>query len=171
MTMVELSNKIIDQILRKETPKKEDLATILRAIYTRYMRFYERYFANFDVLNQEEIFAFQKYHEETRSLIKYYYLDIPLDIIMKIEEFDEKCTDDLLGPSWHAHLYNAYEDFREKHSNGKQSEQAMQAAFAKYVLKEFYDSMDYIFRDGFGTESQAAKSVLSGITDLFFKKD
>ena len=169
--MIKLSNERIEQILHEETVKKEKSATILRGIYNRYMRLYEDYFADIDALNDDKIAEFRNYHEETRSLIKYYYLDIPLDIIMKIEEFDEKCTDDLLGPSWHAHLYNAYEDFREKHSNGKQSEQAMQAAFAKYVLKEFYDAMDYIFRDGFGTESQAAKSVLSGITDLFFKKD
>ena len=43
--MVELSNERIEQILHEETMKKEELETILRSIYTRYMRLYEKYFA------------------------------------------------------------------------------------------------------------------------------
>ena len=39
--MVELNNERIDEILHKETVKTEEQATILRAIYTRYMRLYE----------------------------------------------------------------------------------------------------------------------------------
>ena len=75
--MVELSNERIEQILNDETGKTEDVKTILRGIYTRYVNLYERYFADFDKLNEEKIEAFKKYHEETRSLIKYYYMDIP----------------------------------------------------------------------------------------------
>lgn len=40
--MVGLSNERIEQILHEETAKKEELQTILRGIYTRYMRLYER---------------------------------------------------------------------------------------------------------------------------------
>ena len=42
MAMVELSKVRIGQILHKETTKKEDLETILRSLYTRYMRLYEK---------------------------------------------------------------------------------------------------------------------------------
>lgn len=44
--MIELSHERIEQILHEETVKKEDLDTILRGIYFRYMRLYERYFAD-----------------------------------------------------------------------------------------------------------------------------
>ena len=165
--MVELSNKIIDQILRKETPKKEDLATILRAIYTRYMRFYERYFANFDVLNQEEIFAFQKYHEETKSLIKYYYLDIPHDICEGIEEFENKFTANMLGPDWHRFLFRNFEEFKDNCEDRRAGKEALKEAFTKQALQEFYDTMGYVFREGFDTDSKTAKDTISGFAGLF----
>ena len=53
--MVELSNERIEQILHEETKKTEALPTILRGIYTRYMRLYERYFADVDALNDGRI--------------------------------------------------------------------------------------------------------------------
>ena len=61
--MVELSNERIEQILHQETAKKEELATILRGIYTRYMRLYEKLFADIDALNDEKITELRKYHE------------------------------------------------------------------------------------------------------------
>ena len=53
--MVELSNERIGKILHEETVKTEELATILRSIYTRYMRLYEKYFADIDALNDEKV--------------------------------------------------------------------------------------------------------------------
>lgn len=35
----------------------------------------------------------------------------------------------------------------------------------------FYDAMGYIFRDGFGTGSQTAEQVVSGIAGLLFGKE
>ena len=93
--MVELSRKRVEQILHEETLKTEELATILRGIYTRYMRLYERYFADIDALNDEKIAELREYHGETKSLVNYYYRDIPLDICMGIDEFEEK-MDELL---------------------------------------------------------------------------
>ena len=78
--MVELSNERIEQILKDETKKTEEPATILRAIYTRYMNLFEHYFADINALNDDKIDEFRKYHEETKSLIKYYYMDIPEDV-------------------------------------------------------------------------------------------
>ena len=43
--MVELSNERISKILHEETAKKEELSTILRGIYTRYMHLFEKYFS------------------------------------------------------------------------------------------------------------------------------
>ena len=63
--MVELSNERMEQILHKETAKKEELTTILRGIYTRYMLLYEKYFADIDALNDDEVTALKNYHEET----------------------------------------------------------------------------------------------------------
>ena len=39
-------------------------------------------------------------------------------------------------------------------------------------MKTFYDIMDYIFREGFGTGSETVKKVvggISGLTDLLFR--
>ena len=113
----------------------------------------------------------RSYHEETRSLVKYYYMDIPQDICTKLEEFEDKCTENLLGPSWHQHVADGYLDFCERYENRNKGEKALKAEFKKQALRAFYDAMGYIFRDGFGTDSQTARNVLSGITDLFLGKD
>ena len=167
--MIELNNEVLEKILGKETAKTEDLKTILRAIYTRTMRLYEKYFQNMDVLSNDVIEELKKYNEETRSLMKYYYLDIPLDICMKLDEFEETYSAKLLGPAWRVYLSDLYEDFREKRS-GKESEGTLKAAFAKEALEGFYSAMDYVFREGFGTDSQTAKHVIGGLSELIFGK-
>ena len=170
--MVELSNERIGQILHEETTKKEESETILRGIYTRYMRLFEKYLADIDALNDEKIAEFKKYHEETRSLIKYYYMDIPQDVCAGINEFEEKAGDKLLGREWKKALYDAYTEFREKCKVRDRSEEYYQEAFKKEALKAFYDAMDYVFRSGFGTGSQTVQEVIGGITGLLFgKKD
>ena len=83
--MVELSKERVEQILHEETMKKEELETILRSIYTRYMHLFENYFADLDALNDDKVAELKKYHEETKSLVRYYYLDIPQDICMDIK--------------------------------------------------------------------------------------
>ena len=170
--MIELSNERIEQMLEEETKKTEDQVTILRAIYTRYMNLYERYFAEPEALNDDKIFEFKKYHEETKSLIKYYYMDIPQDVCAAINEFEEKAGDKLLGREWKKTLYDAYTEFREKCKVRDRSEEYYKEAFKKEALKAFYDAMDYVFRSGFGTGSQTAKDMFDGISGLLFgKKD
>ncbi len=169
--MIELSRETIERMLNKETAKKEELGTILRAVYTRYMRLYERYFADTEALNDETVAELRKYHEETRSLVKYYYLDIPQDICAKLEAFDEKCSDILLGPDWQACLSERLEEFGNKSANRNKRGKELQAEFSAEALKAFYDAMDYVFREGFGTESQTARNVLSGISELIFGKE
>ena len=169
--MIELSKERIEQILHEETIKKEELETILRSIYTRYMRLYEKYFADIDALNDDEIAELRKYHEETMSLVKYYYMDIPLDICAGIKEFENTYSVNLLGPEWHEYLFDSYEGFREKSKSKNKSEEYLKAEFAKQALAAFYEAMDYVFREGFGTGSQTAKSVVSGITGLLFGKE
>lgn len=168
--MVELSNERIEQILHEETTKKEETETILRSIYTRYMRLYEKYFADIEALNDDEIAGLKNYHEETRSLIKYFYMDIPQDICTGIKEFENKYSANLLGSEWHEYLFGSYEEFREKSRIKDKSEEYIKAEFTKQALSDFYDAMDYIFREGFGTDSQTAKSFVSGITGLLFGK-
>ena len=167
--MVELSKERLDQILHDETAKKEESVTILRSVYTRYMCLYEKYFADIDALNDDAIAELRSYHEETRSLVRYYYLDIPLDICRCIAAFDSEYTEKLLGPEWHKYLFNAYKDFKENHK-GK-NKQSLNKEFAKETLSSFYGAMDYIFREGFGTGSKAADSFISGITKFLFGKD
>ena len=170
--MVELSNERIKQMLEEETKETEDLTTILRAIYTRYMNLYERYFSDLDALNDDKIAEYKKYHEETKSLIKYYYMDIPQDVCAAINEFEEKAGDKLLGREWKKTLYDAYTEFREKCKVKDQSDEYYQEAFKKEALKAFYDTMDSVFRDGFGTGSQTAKDMFDGISGMLFgKKD
>ena len=168
--MVELSNERIKQMLEEETKKTEDLTTILRAIYTRYMNLYERYFAEPEALNDDKIAEYKKYHEETKSLIKYYYMDIPQDVCAAINEFEEKAGDKLLGREWKKTLYDANTEFREKYKVKDRSDEYYQEAFKKEALKAFYDAMDSVFRDGFGTGSQTAKDMFDGISGLLFGK-
>ena len=170
--MIELNNERMEQILHDETAKTEDLTTILRGIYTRYMNLYERYFADFDALNDDKVAEFGKYHEETRSLIKYYYLDIPQDICSGIKEFEEKVSDKLLGRDWRKNLYDLYDEFKEKNRVRDKGEDYYLAEFSRQALKAFYEAMGDIFREGFGTSSQTAKDIVGGISGLLFgKKD
>ena len=169
--MVELSKERIEQILHEETMKKEELETILRSIYTRYMRLYEKYFADIDALNDDEVAELRKYHEETRSLVRYYYMDIPLDICMGLKEFENKYSANLLGAEWHEYLFDSYEEFKEKSRSRDKSEEYLKTEFTKQTLTAFYEAMDYVFREGFGTGSHTAKKVVSGITGLLFGKE
>ncbi len=164
--MAELSNERIEQILHEETAKTEELTTILRAIYTRYMRLYEKYFADIDALNSSKIAELRKYHEETKSLVKHYYMDIPQDICAAINEFEKRYSANLLGPEWHEYLFNSYQDFRKKSGARDQK-----AEFQKQTLEDFYEAMDYVFREAFGTGSQTINDVVSGIAGLLFKKE
>ena len=166
--MVELTNERIDQILHEETKKTEPLPIILRCIYSRYMKLFENYIADLDSLNDDKIAEFSKYHEETKSLIKYYYMDIPQDVIYKINEFEKKSSDLLLGREWKRYLYDAYDEFKENNDEWDMSEDYYKREFKKYSLKEFYAAMENIFRDGFGTGSQTAKNIFEGISGLLF---
>lgn len=168
--MMELSNERIEKILHEETPKKEEATTILRSIYIRYMRLFEKYFTNIEALNDDEIAELKEYHEETRSLVKHYYMDIPQDICTKINEFDNKYSANLLGADWHNYLFSTYWDFLDKDNSPNRSEGALKAEFERQALAAFYDAMDYVFREGFGTNSQTVKDVVSGITGLLFKE-
>jgi len=167
--MIELSNERVDQILHKETNKTEEPVTILRGIYTRYMRLYERYFADIDALNDDKIAELNKFHEETKSLIKYYYMDIPLDICAALIEFDNRYSAKLLGSDWRRFLFDGFNEF--KSDNADKSEECVKADFEDKILTAFYETMDYIFRDGFGTGSESAKEIKDGLASLFFGEE
>ena len=169
--MVEFSKERIEQILHEETMKKEEPETILRSIYTRYMLLYEKYFADIFALDDDKIAELKKYHEETRSLIKYTYMDIPQDICMDLREFENRYSSRLLDPQWHAFLFENYAEFREENEGNNTSEETLKAEFTKQTLTAFYETMDYIFRDGFGTSSHAAKSVVSELKGILFGKE
>ena len=166
--MVELSNERISKILHEETAKKEELSTILRGIYTRYMHLFEKYFADIDELNDENIAELNDYHEETKSLFRYYYMDIPLETCMQLEEFNNQYVAKLLGPKWHEHLFSVYAEFRDSADNEAKSGEEVKAEFKKQALEAFYDVMDYIFRDDFGTSSQTAKKVVTNLKEMLF---
>lgn len=166
--MVELSNDRVEQILREETMKTESLATILRAVYTRYMHVYEKLLADIDALKDDEIEELRNYHEETKSLVKYYYMDIPLDICLELNEFDSSYSDKLLGPDWHAYLFEKYEEFRDYNMSMNRNEEILKAEFAEQNLTAFYSAMDSVFRESFGTSSQTAEKIVSRIAGLLF---
>ena len=166
--MVELSSERVEEILHKETMKTEELTTILRGIYTRYMRLYEKFYADIDALNDDEIAKLKQYHEETISLVKYYYLDIPLDIIMGLNEIDEKYSTKLIGPDWHKYLFDDYKNFKAQNKSGNKSEECIKKEYAQRGISAFYDVMDYVFRDDFGTSSKTSENVVSGIAGLLF---
>lgn len=166
MTMVELSKERIEQILHEETAKNEELNTILRSLYTRYMHLYENYFADIDALDDDKIAELREYYEETKSLLKYYYMDIPQDICSQIEEFNKEYTDQLLGPGWHGYLFRNYDEFRENSEDVEKSEELFKAEFSEQILTYFYDEMSEIFRDGFNTGSKQAEETRGWLAGL-----
>lgn len=170
MAMVELSNERIEQMLQEETPKKQELETILRGIYIRYMRLYEQYFTDIDALSDDRITEMKNYHEETISLVKNYYMDIPVDICTEITEFDKEYTDKLLGTGWHDYLFDSFNDFKKENRAMNKSKEDYKMEFEKNTLSNFYYTMDIIFREGFGTESKTAEDAISGFTGLLFGK-
>lgn len=169
--MLELSKERIGKILHEETVQEEKLTTILRAVYTRYMRLYENYYEDIDALNKTKIAELKKYHEETVSLIKYYYLDIPQDICEGIEEFENKFTANMLGPDWHRFLFRNFEEFKDNCEDRRAGKEALKEAFTKQALQEFYDTMGYVFREGFDTDSKTVKDTISGFGGLFGGKE
>lgn len=166
--MFELSVERVDQILHQETPKKEELATILRGIYTRYMRMYEKYFADIDALDDDVIADLKKHNEETKDLIKYYYMDIPHDLCKEIIDFDKEYNAKLLGTDWRKTLFDSYSEFCAENECEDKSAKCLKAEFSEQVLSAFYEAMDYIFRDGFGTGSKYAEQMSSGLAELLF---
>lgn len=168
--MIELSNERIEQILHEETAKKEELDTILRGIYTRYMLLYENYLADIDALNEDKIAEMRNYHEETGSLIKYYYMDIPQDICILIEEFEKEYNSKLLGPGWHEFLFSTYEEFKGENQDEEKSEELLKAEFSEQALSYFYKAMDYVFREGFDTESKTVEQATGWLSGQLFEK-
>lgn len=166
--MVELSNKRVEQILHEETQKTEQLSTILRAVYTRYMRLYEQYFADVDALDDDRIAELKQYHEETKSLVKHYYMDIPQYICLELSEFDKKYSAKLLGSDWRKTVFDSYKEFKDSVKGGEKTEESLKAEFSEKVLEAFYGAMDFVFREGFGTGSKTAESFVSGLRDLLF---
>lgn len=166
--MIELSTERIEQILNEETVKKAETTAILRSIYTRYMLLYERYFTDIDALNDDKIAQFKNYHEETISLFKYYYLDIPQDTCEYLHKFEKAYSSKLLGPDWHKYLFEAYRGFKE--NNACTDEAYLKAEFSKQAMEAFYYEMDLVFREGFGTGSKTIQSAISGFTSMFFGK-
>lgn len=166
--MIELSTERVEQILHNETQKTEELTTILRGIYTRYMYMYERYFADIDALNDDVIAELKKYNEETRSLVKYYYMDIPKDTCKAINAFDQEYNAVLLGADWHRRLFECYDEFYEENISTYKNEKRLKAEFSKQVLVFFYETMDSIFREGFGTGSKTVEKVVGGLASLLF---
>ena len=164
--MIELSQERVDTILNEETLRTEELATILRAVYTRYMRVFEKYFADTDALNDEVIAELNQYQEETRSLVKYYYMDIPQEVCDGLRKFDDKYGDKLLGPDWKKTLSDTYKYFRGK--NWSKSEEWVKAEFRKQAMDGFYKAMSSVFRQGFGSDSKVVERVVDGIKGLFF---
>lgn len=166
--MIQLSNERAEQIIQEETKKTQPLPQLLRAIYTRYMNLYEDYIANMFDLTSEKVAEYKKQNDETICLVRYYFMDIPQDVCEGIFDFEEKVGDKLLGPEWKTNLYDAYEEFKDKSDEWDMTEDYYKGAFKKYALKEFYEVMENIFRDGFSTHSERAKNIFSGIKSLIF---
>ena len=151
--MIKLSNERIEQILHEETVKKEKSATILRGIYNRYMRLYEDYFADIDALNDDKIAEFRNYHEETRSLVRYYYMDIPLDICKGIEEFENKYTEGLLGKEWHKNLFDRYKAFIKESKDKNKSQLTDYEKYCQMMAQQQEEEIDEIISGDMNEEA------------------
>ncbi len=132
------------------------------------MRLYERYFADIDALNDDVIADLNKQNEETKDLVKYYYLDIPQDICEGIQEFDDTYNAKLLGADWRKTLFDSYSDFCAENEYKNKSAKCLKAEFSEHILEAFYDAMEDIFREGFGTGSKDTEKTTSMLSDLLY---
>ena len=98
-------------------------------------------------------------------------MDLPQDVCSGIKEFEKKYSSNLLGSRWHKYLFDSYKEFKEKSQDKDKSEEFYKAEFTKQALDYFYEAMDYIFRDAFGTESQTVKNTISSLKELLFGKE
>ena len=172
--MKELSKERIDKILHEENLKTEDQKVLLRAIYLRYMHLYETYYSDIDKLNDKKIEQLRKYHEETKSLLKYYYMDIPHDVTLCLIEYDKKYTDNLLGENWSSYLMESREKFRQSIKKNDINEEELKAEYTSLSLEAFYDVADDVFRDDFDTGSKTVEGITGFFRGLVFgetKKD
>ena len=163
--MNELKKERIEEILHEETLKTEDQKTLMRAVYSRYMHLYEEYFSDIDKLNDKKIAQLKKYHEETESFMKCYYIDIPYDVCATLKEFDHQYTDKLLGTDWQKYLSDEYTQFKAKNKN--KSEEENKAAFVRLKLDDFYAVIDTAFRESFGTDSRTIERTVNWFKGLF----
>ena len=166
--MVELNNERVKEILHKETPETEELTTILRGVYVRYMRLYENYFTDIDALDDDKIAELKAYSEETRSLIQHYYMDIPFDICTGLFEFDEEYIAKLLGSDRHQYLLDGFSYYKSVCKDKNKSEEDFKAEYIKQVLTSFYKTMDSIFRESFGTKSESFEQTANWLKNLLF---
>ena len=90
-------------------------------VHTKTKDLYENYFTDIDALDDGKIAEMNKYNRETKELIKYFYLDIPMD--------------------------------------------------TNLALEYFYEDMDSIFRDDFGTGSKTTEMIFEGLKSLFSVKE
>lgn len=169
--MIKLSAERVNEILLKETPVTEKLPTILRAVYNRYMQLFERYFDDIDALNDDKVAELKKYHDETKALIMYYYMDIPLDLCLGLEEYDKKYTSKLFKSDWHKLIFESFRNFRDDNEDENKSKTRLKAEFQEKVLTEFYVSMNYVFREAFGTGSKTAEQATDWLGSLLFGEE
>ena len=95
------------------------------------------------------------------SLVKYYYMDIPLDICAGIKEFENTYSANLLGPDWHEYLFDSYENFRENSRSKNKGEEYLKAEFSKQALAAFYEAMGSKFGQRFLADEFIEQEVLA----------
>ena len=169
MAMVELSPERIEEILHKETVKEEDPKTVMRAVYNRYRCVFEQYIDQIFEMNQSKIDEFNKYHQETNSLIKYYFVDIPMDTCAALAKFEHDVMDYMLGPDWQRVILNGFEEFKRKNKNKYRlaNEETWRKKFKEELLSMFYVSMESAFRVSFESGSKAAEGLMDGLSAIF----
>ena len=169
--MIELSYDQVDQIMHKDTPRSEDLPLILRSIYLRYLHLFETYFADIDALDDDKIIELKKYHEETRSLIKIFYLDIPMDVFYALGSVDEDDVSKMLSTELKQYVFDSFRNFMLENRDESKSKERFKLEFAQKNLTDFYSSMDTVFRGAFGTTSKTTENAVGWIGKLLFGED
>ena len=98
-------------------------------------------------------------------------MDIPVDICMALDAFEDKDCAKLLGPDWKEFLYDRYVDFKDDSLFSGKSEADLKREFAQKYLDSFYEEMGTVFRTGFGSGSRTAEHLFKGIEQLAFGKE
>ena len=98
-------------------------------------------------------------------------MDIPEETGTYLQVFDKEYTVKLLGPDWKKYVSESFQEFISEHKKEAKNEDHLKEMYREEILGAFYDAMNHVFRDGFGTANKTLEKVSKGLLSILFGDD